>query len=175
MSTITKKENKSANLGGCTTFSDFLKGSNVNVELTEQLRKTAFLLVANAFFKGQFFIPFFFLKSEYINTLSMARLQKKNKPNSVTKPKKQVKKQYADKLTSKDVFEAEEQTDRRKGHELDRVDNLEYDAGEIDEEDDEEIDSDEAFDESDEERFEGYKFRGSTKVCKKLQPSFFNG
>jgi U3 small nucleolar RNA-associated protein 14 len=94
----------------------------------------------------------------------MARLQKKNKSNSVTKPRKQVKKQYADKLTSKDVFEAEEQTDRRKGHELDRVDNLEYDAGEIDEEDDEEIDSDEAFDESDEERFEGYKFRGSTKV-----------
>ncbi|EIE89978.1 hypothetical protein RO3G_14689 [Rhizopus delemar RA 99-880] len=97
----------------------------------------------------------------------MARLQKKNKPNSVTKPKKQVKKQYADKLTSKDVFEAEEQTDRRKGHELDRVDNLEYDAGEIDEEDDEEIDSDEAFDESDEERFEGYKFRGSTKPSDK--------
>ncbi|KAI8972069.1 small-subunit processome [Pilobolus umbonatus] len=57
-----------------------------------------------------------------------------------------------------DVFEAEEVTDKRKGHDLDQVENLEYDAGEIDEEDDEEIDSDDAFDESDEERFADYKF-----------------
>ena len=63
-----------------------------------------------------------------------------------------------------DVFVAAEESGRRKGNDLDEVDNLEYDAGEIDEEDDEEIDSDEAFDESDEDRFEGYKFYGSTKV-----------
>jgi U3 small nucleolar RNA-associated protein 14 len=62
------------------------------------------------------------------------------------------------KQVSHDVFEAEEETGHRKGHDLDEVENLEYDAGEIDEEDDEEIDSDEAFDESDEERFENFKF-----------------
>ncbi|KAI9267806.1 small-subunit processome [Sporodiniella umbellata] len=105
----------------------------------------------------------------------MARQQKNKafvKPNkkplsSNTKGKKAQKKQREDKLTSKDVFEAEELNDRRKGHDLDEVDNLEYDAGEIEEEDDEEIDSDEAFDESDEERFENFKFMGSTKTSEK--------
>lgn len=95
----------------------------------------------------------------------------KNKANHHKKPINKAKKPKSDGLVASDVYEAEELSDRRKGHDLDEVDNLEYDAGEIDEEDDEEIDSDEAFDESDEERFEGYKFRGSTKVYKMIQAS----
>lgn len=96
----------------------------------------------------------------------------KNKANTHhKKPINKAKKSKSDGLVASDVYEAEELSDRRKGHDLDEVDNLEYDAGEIDEEDDEEIDSDEAFDESDEERFEGYKFRGSTKVNIMIQAS----
>ncbi|KAI8887091.1 small-subunit processome [Backusella circina FSU 941] len=72
---------------------------------------------------------------------------------------------------SHDVFEAEEETGRRKGNDLDEVENLEYDAGEIDEEDDEEIDSDEAFDESDEERFENFKFAEKPVSQKKKSKS----
>jgi hypothetical protein len=102
---------------------------------------------------------------------SMARPQQKKKGNAKpfnTKGKGK-KQQYSQndaisKTLARDVFEAEEETGRRKGNDLDEVDNLEYDAGEIAEEDDSEIDSDEAFDESDEERFGGYKFSGSTKV-----------
>lgn len=99
----------------------------------------------------------------------MARPQKKGGPKQSMKKKsgfgkKTAQDEFVNKALSRDVFEAAEESDRRKGHDLDEVDNLEYDAGEIDEEDDEEIDSDEAFDESDEERFEGYKFLGSTKV-----------
>jgi U3 small nucleolar RNA-associated protein 14 len=101
----------------------------------------------------------------------MARPQKKKSFNNSTKKGSNNKKTEQDDFVSKslarDVFEAAEQSGRRKGNDLDEVENLEYDAGEIDEEDDEEIDSDEAFDESDEERFEGYKFYGSTKVKKK--------
>lgn len=103
----------------------------------------------------------------------MARPQKKggqkfNKNNNSKKPygKKTEHDDMVSKSLARDVFEAAEESGRRKGNDLDEVDNLEYDAGEIDEEDDEEIDSDEAFDESDEERFEGYKFLGSTKVLK---------
>lgn len=101
----------------------------------------------------------------------MARPQKKGgpKPSNNKKKggfgKKTAQDEFVSKAISRDVFEAAEETGRRKGNDLDEVDNLEYDAGEIDEEDDEEIDSDDAFDESDEERFEGYKFLGSTKVC----------
>ncbi|ORE03944.1 Utp14-domain-containing protein [Rhizopus microsporus var. microsporus] len=92
----------------------------------------------------------------------------KNKANTHhKKPINKAKKSKSDGLVASDVYEAVELSDRRKGHDLDEVDNLEYDAGEIDEKDDEEIDSDEAFDESDEERFEGYKFRGSTKASEK--------
>ncbi|KAI7896985.1 small-subunit processome [Mucor mucedo] len=110
----------------------------------------------------------------------MARPQKKGGPKpSITKKKggfgkKTAQDDFVSKALSRDVFEAAEESDRRKGHDLDEVDNLEYDAGEIDEEDDEEIDSDEAFDESDEERFDGYKFLGSTKSSEKkkaLKPS----
>ncbi|CAO3694750.1 unnamed protein product [Rhizopus stolonifer] len=71
----------------------------------------------------------------------MARQQKKGKPankptNKIIKKSNQ-RKPKEDKLTSNDVFEAEEQTDRRKGNNLDTVDNLEYNAGEIEQEDDE--------------------------------------
>lgn len=104
----------------------------------------------------------------------MARPQKKggqkfNKNNNSKKPygKKTEHDDMVSKSLARDVFEAAEESGRRKGNDLDEVDNLEYDAGEIDEEDDEEIDSDEAFDESDEERFEGYKFLGSTKKSDK--------
>lgn len=100
----------------------------------------------------------------------MARPQKKtqqNHKNNKGKGKKfdQLSKSVKRSL-DRDVFEAEEVSDRRKGHDLDEVETLEYDAGEIAEEDDSEIDSDEAFDESDEERFEGYKFGGAKKVKK---------
>lgn len=101
----------------------------------------------------------------------MARPQKKGGQKFNNKKGGFGKKTQQDDMVSKsiarDVFVAAEESDRRKGNDLDEVDNLEYDAGEIDEEDDEEIDSDEAFDESDEERFEGYKFYGSTKVTRK--------
>ncbi|KAF7724213.1 hypothetical protein EC973_001232 [Apophysomyces ossiformis] len=67
-----------------------------------------------------------------------------------------------------DVFEADdEQQLSRKGHAMDEVDNYEYEVGEIKGEDDEEIDSDEAFDESDDDRFENFKFLGSTKPSDK--------
>ncbi|KAI7870389.1 small-subunit processome [Spinellus fusiger] len=68
-----------------------------------------------------------------------------------------------------DIFEADdnEQKLSRKGHELDEVDDYEYNVGEIQDEDDEDIDSDEAFDESDEEKFENFKFQGSTKSSDK--------
>ncbi|KAG0180067.1 hypothetical protein DFQ29_001288 [Apophysomyces sp. BC1021] len=71
-----------------------------------------------------------------------------------------------------DVFEADDdQHLSRKGHAMDEVDNYEYEVGEIKGEDDEEIDSDEAFDESDDDRFENFKFLGSTKssVKKKMK------
>jgi U3 small nucleolar RNA-associated protein 14 len=100
----------------------------------------------------------------------MARPQQKKKGNTKPFNNKGKKQQYPQsdaisKSMARDVFVAEEETGRRKGNDLDEVENLEYDAGEIAEEDDSEIDSDEAFDESDEERFGGYKFSGSTKVC----------
>ncbi|KAL0082960.1 small-subunit processome [Phycomyces blakesleeanus] len=68
-----------------------------------------------------------------------------------------------------DVFEADDDKQRlsRKGHDLDEVDDYEYNVGEIQDEDDEEIDSDEAFDESDDEKFESFKFHGSTKADEK--------
>lgn len=97
----------------------------------------------------------------------MARPQKKGgfKSSKQSKPnKRNALNDSVSKSLKRDVFEAEEETGRRKGHDLDEVENLEYDAGEIAEEDDSEIDSDEAFDESDEERFGEYKFNGSTKV-----------
>lgn len=99
----------------------------------------------------------------------MARPQKKKSFNNTAKKgnnsnKKTQQDDFVSKSLARDVFEAAEESGRRKGNDLDEVENLEYNAGEIDEEDDEEIDSDEAFDESDEERFDGYKFLGSTKV-----------
>ncbi|KAI8092752.1 small-subunit processome [Halteromyces radiatus] len=68
-----------------------------------------------------------------------------------------------------DVFEADddERQLQRKGHDLDEVDNYEYQVGDIQGDDDEEIDSDEAFDESDDDRFDHFKFAGSTKVKEK--------
>ncbi|CAO0797313.1 unnamed protein product [Mucor circinelloides] len=100
----------------------------------------------------------------------MARPQKKGgfKSSKQSKPnKRNALNDFVSKSLNRDVFEAEEETGRRKGHDLDEVENLEYDAGEIAEEDDSEIDSDEAFDESDEERFGEYKFNGSTKSSDK--------
>lgn len=102
----------------------------------------------------------------------MGRSQKKGQQQKRKGPQVKGKKfdafnKSVNRSLNRDVFEAEEVSDRRKGHDLDEVENLEYDVGEIAEEDDSEIDSDEAFDESDEERFEGYKFGGSTKVKSK--------
>ncbi|KAI9491358.1 small-subunit processome [Zychaea mexicana] len=65
-----------------------------------------------------------------------------------------------------DVFEADdnERSLKRKGHDLDDVDDYEYNNGDaIASEDDEEIESDDAFNESDDERFEHFKFSGSNK------------
>lgn len=63
------------------------------------------------------------------------------------------------------VYEADDDDQvMRRGHTLDSVETYEYQNGKIGQEDDEDIDSDEAFDESDEERFEHFKFFGSTKV-----------
>ncbi|KAI8137100.1 small-subunit processome [Fennellomyces sp. T-0311] len=64
-----------------------------------------------------------------------------------------------------DVFEADddERSLRRKGHTLDDVDDYEYTGEAIASDEDEEIDSDDAFNESDEERFEHFKFSGSSK------------
>ncbi|KAI7860159.1 small-subunit processome [Circinella umbellata] len=66
----------------------------------------------------------------------------------------------------KDVFEADDddRSLKRKGHDLDDVDDYEYDAEKgVASEDDEEIESDDAFNDSDEERFEHFKFSGSNK------------
>ncbi|KAI8073188.1 small-subunit processome [Gongronella butleri] len=64
-----------------------------------------------------------------------------------------------------DVFEADDDNRQlqRRGHTLDEVDNYEYQAGDIDEDDDEEIDSDDAFDDEDNDKFDHFKFAGSTK------------
>ncbi|ORX55819.1 small-subunit processome [Hesseltinella vesiculosa] len=64
-----------------------------------------------------------------------------------------------------DVFEADDDQRQiqRRGHTLDEVDNFEYEAGDIDEDDDEEIDSDDAFEDEDNDRFDHFKFAGSTK------------
>ncbi|KAI8062362.1 small-subunit processome [Gilbertella persicaria] len=103
----------------------------------------------------------------------MARQQKKStpkKPSHNFKGKKHAnEKASLAKSFNRDVFVAEEEDDRRKGHDFDEVENLEYDAGEIAEEDDSEIDSDEAFDESDEERFADYKFAESSKKKKPVK------
>ncbi|ORZ12308.1 small-subunit processome [Absidia repens] len=68
-----------------------------------------------------------------------------------------------------DIFEADDDQRQlqRKGHDLDEVDNYEYQVGDIQDDDDEEIDSDEAFDESDDDRFDNFKFSGSTKPSDK--------
>ncbi|KAI9302930.1 small-subunit processome [Cunninghamella echinulata] len=68
-----------------------------------------------------------------------------------------------------DVFEAadDERKIQRKGHELDEVEDFEYQVGDIQGDDDEEIDSDEAFDDSDDEKFDHFKFNGSTKQSDK--------
>ncbi|KAI9485688.1 MAG: small-subunit processome [Benjaminiella poitrasii] len=101
----------------------------------------------------------------------MARPQKKNgakRANNKGKKQQNYPEKMANRTLARDVFEAEDEDDvHRKNHNMDEVDNLEYDAGEIDEDDDSEIDSDEAFDESDEERFADYKFSGSTKASQK--------
>lgn len=87
---------------------------------------------------------------------------KKNKSAS-----HQAKGKRKNKVNVTDVYEAsdDERQLARKGHDLDEVDDYEYHVDHVNEEDDEEIDSDEAFDESDDERFESFKFQGSTKVC----------
>lgn len=86
---------------------------------------------------------------------------KKNKSAS-----HQAKGKRKSKVDVTDVYEAsdDERQLARKGHDLDDVDDYEYHVDHVNEEDDEEIDSDEAFDDSDDERFESFKFQGSTKV-----------
>lgn len=87
---------------------------------------------------------------------------KKSFPSSSDKKKQPFRKNQ----DIHDVFEADDDQRQlqRKGHDMDEVDDYEYQVGDIQGDDDEEIDSDEAFGESDDERFDHFKFNGSTKV-----------
>ncbi|ORY93150.1 small-subunit processome [Syncephalastrum racemosum] len=91
--------------------------------------------------------------------------------NKAGRPTKGKKRQEKTSIT--DVYEAsdDERSMNRRGHAMDDVDTYEDGVDHVDEEDDEEIDSDEAFDESDEERFENFKFSGSTQVSDKKKRS----
>ncbi|KAI9323566.1 small-subunit processome [Dichotomocladium elegans] len=102
--------------------------------------------------------------------------QRKRKTNDDKKDKAMPKKpghkgmnKKKSKVDITDIYEAsdDERELNRKGHALDEVDNYEYHVDHVEEEDDEEIDSDEAFDESDDERFESFRFQGSTKSADK--------
>lgn len=94
--------------------------------------------------------------------------QRKGKRNQKNKPSKNEKGKKRQKVDINDVYEAsdDERQVNRKGHAMDEVEDYQYHVETINEEDDEEIDSDEAFDESDHERFESFKFSGSTKVSR---------
>ncbi|KAI9261578.1 small-subunit processome [Phascolomyces articulosus] len=92
--------------------------------------------------------------------------QRKGKKGNNNLPQKPKNNKNRKGKSVNDVFEADddERSLKRKGHDLDEVDDYEYNAQDgVASEDDEEIDSDDAFNDSDEERFEHFKFSGSNK------------